>query len=98
MAAEEPFDAEAVDAAKGKLQVDLLRERPPKKARDSVLEHSTDHDRLAWGDGAHLYWLPSGGTLESELDVKAIEKLCGVATRRTKGTIEQMAAKFFAAG
>jgi uncharacterized protein (DUF1697 family) len=95
MAAEEPFPPDAVEAAKGKLQVDLLRRRPAKKDREATIALATDSDQLAFGDGAHLYWLPSGGTLESELDLKAIEKLCGLATRRTKGTIEQMAKKFF---
>lgn len=96
LAAEQPFDPEAIEASKGKLQVDLLRERPPKKAREAVLAHTTSQDRLAWAAGGELFWLPSGGTLESELDWKAIERLCGLATRRTKGTIEQMAKKFFA--
>jgi uncharacterized protein (DUF1697 family) len=96
MAAEEPFPPEALDAAKGKLQVDLLRGRPGKKDRDAVLALATEADGLAFGAGAHLYWLPSGGTLESELDFKEIEKRCGLATRRTKGTIEQIAKKFFA--
>lgn len=96
IAAEEPFSADVIDAAKGKLQVDLLRERPPKQDREAVLALATEADQLAFGDGAHLYWLPSGGTLESELDLKAIERRCGVATRRTKGTVEQIAKKFFA--
>ena len=95
MAAEEPFDARAVEAAKGKLQVDLLRKRPVKRDREAVLDLAGDDDQLAFGDGAHLFWLPSGGTLESELDFKEIEKRCGVATRRTKGTIEQITKKFF---
>jgi hypothetical protein len=34
-----------------------------------------------------------GGQLESELDLKAIEKLLGTDTRRTMGTLEQIAAK-----
>jgi uncharacterized protein (DUF1697 family) len=44
-------------------------------------------------EGRELYWLPSGGLLESDLDLKAIEKLLGADTRRTMGTIEQIAAK-----
>ena len=96
LAAEQPFDDAAIAAAKGKLQVDLLRGRPAKRNRDIVLAQSTDHDQLAWAAGAELFWLPSGGTLESELDWNAIDQLCGLSTRRTKGTIDQMAAKFFA--
>ena len=44
-------------------------------------------------EGRELYWLPSGGLLESGLDLKAIEKLLGTDTRRTMGTIEQIALK-----
>lgn len=95
LASEQPFDAAEVNASKGKLQVDLLRARPAEKDRDAVLAHSSDKDRLVWAAGAELFWLPSGGTLESELDFKALEQLCGIATRRTKGTIEQMATKYF---
>ena len=43
-----------------------------------------------------LFWLPSGGTLESALDRQALDKLLGPTTMRTKGTVEQLAAKFFA--
>ena len=32
---------------------------------------------------------------ESELDLKEIDRLVGVATRRTMGTLEQMATKYF---
>lgn len=95
LALQAPFEPADLEASKGKLQVDLLSARPAKKDHDAVLAHSTDQDRLAWATGAELFWLPSGGTLESGLDFKALEKLCGVATRRTKGTIDQMAAKFF---
>ncbi len=60
-----------------------------------MLGLATDGDLLAFGE-AELFWLPSGGTLESALDLKAIEKLLGLATMRTKGTIDQLHAKFMA--
>ena len=53
-----------------------------------------EHDLLAFGE-RELYWLPSGGILETALDIPAIESAVGPTTRRTKGTIEQMAAKHF---
>ena len=56
---------------------------------------ATDTDRLAFGE-RELYWLPSGGTRDSGLNFKAIEKLLGSTTMRTKGTVEQMAAKYLA--
>jgi uncharacterized protein (DUF1697 family) len=96
IAAEEPFAAEQVEASKGKLQVVLLTAKPGTAKRKSVLSLATEADALAFGE-RELYWLPSGGTQESELDLKAIGKELGVTTMRTKGTVDQMAAKFFAA-
>jgi uncharacterized protein (DUF1697 family) len=94
IAAQEPFAQALLDGSKGKLQVALLTAKPAPAARNSVLGLATDSDRLGFGD-RELYWLPSGGTQESELDLKTIEQLLGVMTMRTKGTIEQMAAKYF---
>jgi uncharacterized protein (DUF1697 family) len=92
IAAREPFDPKAVAASKGKLQVSLLMEKPSAAARGKALALATDEDRLAI-EGRELYWLPSGGTIDSTLDLKAIEKALGPDTRRTMGTIEQIAAK-----
>ena len=91
----EPFTPATVDASKGKLQVMLLSAKPAPRRRDDLLASATDEDRLAFGD-RELYWLPSGGTRQSALDVKAVEKLLGPTTMRTKGTIEQLATKYFA--
>jgi uncharacterized protein (DUF1697 family) len=89
----EPFPAEQVAASKGKLQVVLVASRPKAAARKEILAHATDADRLAL-EGRELYWLPSGGTIDSELDLKAIAKLLGgLTTMRTKGTIDLIAAK-----
>jgi uncharacterized protein (DUF1697 family) len=90
----EPFEPEVVEASKGKLQVSLLAAKPPAAARRRALALSTDEDRLAIA-GRELYWLPSGGTQRSALDQNVIAGLLGPATMRTKGTIEQIAAKFF---
>jgi uncharacterized protein (DUF1697 family) len=94
IAADEPFTPAELEASKGKLQVSLLASKPPAAARKEVLALATDEDRLAFGD-SELYWLPSGGTQRSELDTRAIANLVGQSTMRTKGTIEQLAAKFF---
>jgi uncharacterized protein (DUF1697 family) len=94
IAAHEPFPAKAVKASKGKLHVFVLPKKPSAAAQKEVLGLATDGDQLAFGV-QELYWLPSGGTLESELDRKRIEKLVGLTTARTMGTMEQLAAKYF---
>jgi uncharacterized protein (DUF1697 family) len=94
IAAEQPFPAAEVAASNGKLQVALLLEAPNPTVKKEVLALATPEDRLVFGQ-RELYWLPSGGLLESELDLKAIDRLLGPATRRTKGTMEQLAAKYF---
>jgi len=92
VAAQEPFPAAKVKKSKGKLQVSLLMKKPSAAAKRKVLALAGGEDLLAI-EGRELYWLPSGGLLESDLDLKAIEKLVGADTRRTMGTIEQIAAK-----
>jgi len=94
IAAHEPFPAKQVKASKGKLQVSMLEKRPTPATRKKVLALATEQDPLAFGK-RELYWLPSGGTMESELDRNEIEKLLGPTTMRTKGTVELLAAKFF---
>jgi uncharacterized protein (DUF1697 family) len=89
-----PFERRRVEAGTGKLQVSILAARPSKSVREHVLAMADDRDLLAFGE-RELYWLPSGGTLESELDLKAVERLLGPMTLRTKGTIELICAKHF---
>jgi uncharacterized protein (DUF1697 family) len=95
MATYEPFATELVAASKGKLQVAMLLEKPTSQAKKKVLAMSTDEDRLAIRD-SEMYWLPSGGLLESTLDQKAIAGILGATTVRTKGTVDLIAAKYFA--
>jgi uncharacterized protein (DUF1697 family) len=95
IAARTPFPARDVEKSKGKLQVSLLEKKPTAATQKKTLALATDQDRLSFGS-RELYWLPSGGTMESELDRKALDKLIGPTTMRTKGTVEQLAAKYFA--
>jgi uncharacterized protein (DUF1697 family) len=95
IAGRDPFPPEDVEASKGKLQVSLLEKKPTAAMQKKALAVATDQDLLAFGK-RELYWLPSGGTMESELDRKTLDKLLGPTTMRTKGTVEQLAAKFFA--
>jgi uncharacterized protein (DUF1697 family) len=95
IASHKPFKPAETEASKGKLQVSMLSEKPSAAKRKQVLALATEDDLLAFGK-RELYWLPSGGTMESALDRKAIDRLLGPTTMRTKGTVEQLAAKFFA--
>jgi uncharacterized protein (DUF1697 family) len=90
----QPFKPAQVEASKGKLQVSMLSAKPTAATRKQVIALATDEDLLAFGK-RELYWLPSGGTIDSALDRKAIDRLLGPTTMRTKGTVEQLAAKFF---
>ena len=96
IAGHDPFPRDVVDASKGKLQVTMLSAAPDAATRKQVLALASDEDLLAFGN-RELYWLPSGGTQESRLDMKAIGRLLGPTTMRTKGTVEQIAAKYFPA-
>ncbi len=88
----QPFAAERVRGSAGKLQVSLLGSSPAPEVREQVLSLASDEDGLVFGE-RELYWLPSGGLLESELDLDAIDRLLGPCTRRTKNTIELIARK-----
>jgi uncharacterized protein (DUF1697 family) len=95
IAAHRPFAEPLVEASKGKLQVMMLTARPTARARKEVLALADEEDRLAFGE-RELHWLPSSGILDSALDFKAIGRLLGPTTTRTKGTIDQLTAKHFA--
>ena len=88
----DPFDLEVVAASKRKLQVSMLGSKPSAKARREALTLATEQDALEITE-RELYWLPSGGTLDSDLDQGALDELLGQSTMRTKGTVEGMAAK-----
>jgi uncharacterized protein (DUF1697 family) len=92
IASQEPFDPKLVAASKGKLQVTMLSKKPTAAARKKVLALATEEDSLAIV-ARELFWWPSGGTIESELDLKTIDKSLGKGTQRTMGTVEQIAAK-----
>ena len=87
----EPF-SKAELAGGGKLQVAMLAGEPGKAARDTVIALANADDRLAI-ECRELYWLPSAGILDSELDLKLIEKTVGAMTIRTKMTVERLAKK-----
>jgi uncharacterized protein (DUF1697 family) len=92
IAAQKPFDPKLVEGSKGKLQISLLLKKPSAAARKKVMALASDEDLLAV-TGGEIFWLPSGGLLESDLDLRAIEAAVGPDTRRTMGTIEQIAVR-----
>jgi uncharacterized protein (DUF1697 family) len=95
IAAREPFPQERVSASTGKLHVALLGAAPAAGVRREALAHASDTDLLAL-HGRELYWLPQGRMIDSGLDLRALERLLGPWTMRTKATIEQLAAKHLA--
>ena len=95
IAAAEPFPAKEVGRSKGKLQVVLFEKKPTAAVKKKALALGTGQDRLAFGK-RELFWLPSGGYMKAELDRKALDELLGPSTVRTKGTVDQLHAKYFA--
>jgi len=93
IAAQQPFEPKHVEKSKGKLQVSLLKKKPSAAAKKKALAQATDEDLLAI-EGRELYWLPSGGISESDLDLKAVDRALGPGTIRTMGTIEQLTSKY----
>jgi uncharacterized protein (DUF1697 family) len=96
IAGRHPFAPGLLQASAGKLQVAMLKEPASKAAQKEIVALAGTRDKLAFGV-CELYWLPSGGVLESELDMRTIERTLGAMTMRTKGTVEQIVAKHFAA-
>lgn len=95
IAGHQPFDAAALKASTGKSQICFLATKPDAAARKKALSLATDADRLAI-EGRELYWLPQGGMSDSDLDLQALAAVLGPTTIRTMGTVEQIAAKYFA--
>jgi uncharacterized protein (DUF1697 family) len=86
LAKDDPFPREPDQ----KLHVLFCLKKPPK----SILDYATDSDHLKIGK-KELYWAPEGRMTDSELDLKAVEKLIGPNTMRTKGTVDQIAERWF---
>jgi uncharacterized protein (DUF1697 family) len=93
--AHEPFGSAVLASSKGKVQIAFLAAKPKAAARKKALALASEDDRLAI-EGRELYWLPKGGLSESDLDQNALGAALGLTTVRTIGTVEQIAAKYFA--
>jgi uncharacterized protein (DUF1697 family) len=86
LAKDDPFPREPDQ----KLHVLFCLKKPPA----SVLEYALETDQLKIGK-KELYWAPEGRMLDSQLDLKAVEKAIGPNTMRTKGTVDQIAERWF---
>jgi uncharacterized protein (DUF1697 family) len=95
IAARDPFDANAIEASKGKPQVVILGRKPSAKAKKALEEIAPDGDLMVV-EGRELHWLPTVGLSETELDTKALDAAVGKGTTRTAGTVEAIAAKYCA--
>jgi uncharacterized protein (DUF1697 family) len=95
IAAATPFESARLQSSAGKLQVVLLSAPPARETQADALALAGDTDGLVF-DGREVYWLPSGGVLDSALDMTSITRVLGQTTIRTKGTVEQIAAKHLA--
>ncbi len=94
IAALEPFDADALAASEGKIEVVILAARPSQQVCAAVLATTTTDDRLVFED-RELYWLPRASPANSALDRDLIARLVGPMTFRTKRTVEQIALRLF---
>lgn len=92
VAAAKPFGARQLAASNGKLQVAFLSKPPTGDKRERALALALESDPLAL-TRSELFWLPAAGTLDSDLDQKALYGFLGPWTMRTMGTVEQIAAK-----
>ncbi len=87
----EPFTANQRKASQGKLQVAFLPKKPSGPKEKDALALATKEPLAI--EGKELFWLPKAGILDSDVDLKALEKTVGPWTMRTMSTVEQMAAK-----
>ncbi len=87
-----PFD-DAMLAKAGKPQIMILQKAPSAATQGEVMAFDAVDDRLCFAHGA-LYWLPAGKITDSTLDLRAIQKLVGVNTMRTTGTLARLTKKF----
>lgn len=94
LAAAAAFEAftRAEIAERGKVQVTFYKSAPDEGTRAAALSFATDDDLLAM-HGRELYWLPRVGISTSELDHKGLQRVLGLGTTRTLGTVQNICKK-----
>lgn len=77
----------------GKQQVIFLRDPPSAEQRSALAAFDTPADWLEVR-GQTIYWWPTAGISTAELDPKALERVVGLITVRTRNTVERLVRKF----
>ncbi len=72
-----------------------MRDPPAEPTREDVLAMAPAGEHLLFTT-SELFWLPSAGVLDSDLDLTAVERALGVVTGRTKNTVERIQARYLA--
>lgn len=93
LAAATPFAEDVVAASDGKVQVLLLASSASKKLMTEVEALLPDGEHLVFDDRV-MFWLPVEGISTSTFKVPVVEKMLGVCTMRTQGTLQRMVKKF----
>ena len=88
----EPFTPAALAASSGRAQVAMLATPPSASARSRLAELAGEREQVSFGP-LELHWLPSGGVLDSALDMASIEAILGPMTMRTARTVSELAAR-----
>ena len=92
LAGMQPFSDGQLASSKGKIQVMLLAEDPSEPLRTEILGMLPADEAIAFRDRA-LVWLPAAGILDSDFDWVGVQRLLGVTTTRTQGTLQGLAKK-----
>jgi uncharacterized protein (DUF1697 family) len=94
LAAFEPFTAEQLEASAGKPQIIIFGDEISKADAKRALELTPEGDVMV-AEGRELHWLPRAGLSDTEMDLKALDRLLGTGTTRTANTIRRLHAKYF---
>jgi uncharacterized protein (DUF1697 family) len=95
MATANPFTEAELAATAGRAQAILLFDEPTPAAQAEVEAMVPDSDRLVFGPRV-IHWLPTGGIMDSPLDLDAIGRVLGTHTVRTANTIRRLVPKLSA--
>ena len=90
--AEEPFPKAALLRATGKAQVIFVKDDLSARSQAAIEAGCPPGDRLV-ATATHVHWLPADGVSNSSLRLTDIDRHGGVATVRTRSTVERIVGK-----